>query len=118
MPIVKLRYAATIKFKKSLSDLFCSFSFTFILADDITQSENKKEDNSETENAISSDHINENAFAATQSIHEGQQPRSIESSKDEHPITVDITPCKNPSLFFNLTLRSLGIIFVDIGTSP
>ncbi|CAF1343571.1 unnamed protein product, partial [Didymodactylos carnosus] len=37
---------------------------------------------------------------------------------DYQPVTAEITPCKNFPLFLNLTIRSLGIIFGDIGTSP
>jgi len=42
-----------------------------------------------------------------------------ETLAEEDPsLVVNITPCQNCSLFFNLSLRSLGIIFGDIGTSP
>jgi KUP system potassium uptake protein len=37
---------------------------------------------------------------------------------DDYLVTRDITPCKDLPLFLALTLRSLGIIFGDIGTSP
>lgn len=40
------------------------------------------------------------------------------SSENDHVLTRDLTPCKDIGLFFALTLRSLGIIFGDIGTSP
>ena len=40
------------------------------------------------------------------------------SSSNDHSSVVDITPCKNCSLFFYLSIGSLGIIFGDIGTSP
>ncbi|UJR20259.1 hypothetical protein I4U23_023390 [Adineta vaga] len=40
------------------------------------------------------------------------------SAKNEHASVTDITPCQNFPLFFSLTIRSLGIIFGDIGTSP
>ena len=33
-------------------------------------------------------------------------------------MTASVTPCSNLPLFFHLTIRSLGIIFGDIGTSP
>ena len=37
---------------------------------------------------------------------------------DDYLVARDLTPCKNLPLFLALTLRSLGIIFGDIGTSP
>jgi hypothetical protein len=37
---------------------------------------------------------------------------------DDHSLVTNITPCQNPSLFFSLSITSLGIIFGDIGTSP
>lgn len=37
---------------------------------------------------------------------------------DDHALIINITPCQNCWLFFNLSIRSLGIIFGDIGTSP
>ncbi|UJR18644.1 hypothetical protein I4U23_005552 [Adineta vaga] len=40
------------------------------------------------------------------------------STNDNHVLVSEITPCKNPKLFFSLTLRALGVIFGDIGTSP
>ncbi len=40
------------------------------------------------------------------------------SIEDNHLLTTEITPCKNFPLFLTLTIRSLGIIFGDIGTSP
>ncbi len=40
------------------------------------------------------------------------------SIEDNHLLTTVITPCKNFPLFLTLTIRSLGIIFGDIGTSP
>ncbi|CAM4768403.1 unnamed protein product [Rotaria magnacalcarata] len=88
------------------------------LADDSITIENKTDDNVAPNNITSFEQIDENVFTIEQTIHHDQQPTPIEVSIDEHPITVDITPLKNPSLFFNLTLRSLGVIFGDIGTSP
>ncbi|CAF1429572.1 unnamed protein product [Adineta ricciae] len=41
-----------------------------------------------------------------------------QSTNDDHVLVSEITPCKNPKLFFSLTLRALGVIFGDIGTSP
>ncbi|CAF0901121.1 unnamed protein product [Adineta steineri] len=43
---------------------------------------------------------------------------STTSSDNEHALVTDITPCVNLSLFLSLTIRSVGIIFGDIGTSP
>ncbi|CAF2519706.1 unnamed protein product [Rotaria sp. Silwood2] len=103
---------------KNRFSAYSVFFLTFIIADDIVQCENKKEDNSVTKNVTSFDHINGNAFATAETIHQDQHSKSIALPIDEHPITIDITPCKNLSLFFNLTLRSLGVIFGDIGTSP
>ncbi len=38
--------------------------------------------------------------------------------ENNHFLTTEITPCKNFPLFLTLSIRSLGIIFGDIGTSP
>jgi KUP system potassium uptake protein len=46
------------------------------------------------------------------------KPQEEIPAADDHSLVVDITPCQNFFLFFNLSLRSLGIIFGDIGTSP
>ncbi|CAF2581158.1 unnamed protein product [Rotaria sp. Silwood2] len=69
-------------------------------------------------NHTSPDHIDGNVFATIRPIHRSQQAELSTEMEDEHPLTVDITPFKNTSLFFSLTLRSLGVIFGDIGTSP
>ena len=45
-------------------------------------------------------------------------PQDEKPSTDDHSLITDITPCKNFRLFLTLSLRSLGIIFGDIGTSP
>ncbi len=45
-------------------------------------------------------------------------PQNEIPTTDEHILIIDITPCKNWYLFFSLSIRSLGIIFGDIGTSP
>ncbi|CAF2094690.1 unnamed protein product [Rotaria magnacalcarata] len=92
--------------------------YLVIRSDDSITIENKTDDNVAPNNITSFEQIDENVFTIEQTIHHDQQPTPIEVSIDEHPITVDITPLKNPSLFFNLTLRSLGVIFGDIGTSP
>ncbi|CAF1461999.1 unnamed protein product [Adineta ricciae] len=45
-------------------------------------------------------------------------PANPVATRNEHLLVTDITPCRNFSLFFGLTLRSIGVIFGDIGTSP
>jgi len=49
-----------------------------------------------------------------------QKTKSDEDSEccDEHLLVTNVTPCRNCALFFSLSVRSIGIIFGDIGTSP
>ncbi len=63
---------------------------------------------------------NSNSINSVATITTTTRPPSVPSSLEEnhHLLTTQITPCKNFPLFFTLTIRSLGIIFGDIGTSP
>jgi KUP system potassium uptake protein len=73
-----------------------------------------------TTNVSTPDSIQEITTIPAPILPQGQdRQHSVFSLQEEdYLIARDLTPCKNLPLFLGLTLRSLGVIFGDIGTSP
>ncbi|CAF1974086.1 unnamed protein product [Rotaria magnacalcarata] len=70
---------------------------------------------------VNYDSIQQGTITATMplpSLTNNRAPSVFSLTAADYLMTRSITPCKHLPLFLTLTIRSLGVIFGDIGTSP